>query len=450
MKFPPALALLLVGACTWSNSLYQARAASAEALKAEREDRPGEAENAWGRAAVKAESAYARVPSGGKGAEALWLRGRALARGRDCVRASAALERSASLVRDTPWREPLLFELARCREALADRGAVALYEELAASRDTALRRTAQQRGGEALVREGRWSEALRLLGGLDGPRARANRAVALASLGRTDEALLEVWPLLSLSDTTVEYELLVETVAGQSSARTEELLTALAASPSATPERESRWLLAAARGALLTDPDAADRRLNRLIALPNSAAVRAGGLLAADRVVGRADSPVGLRVRLDSLARFADEGLPRMRAEELRRIARSLLDEERDTPAGAPRGDLVLFALAEVARDSLAAPRLSGWLLARIERDWPQSPYLAKTLLARLPLAPDSADVLRARLSALPPNPYLAYLRGEQNAAFVQLEDSLRAFGLERARAGTGRRTRPVGAPDRP
>ena len=67
MKALRALALLLIGACSWSNSLYQARAVSAEALKAEREDRPGDAANAWGRAAFKAESAYVRSPAGAGG-----------------------------------------------------------------------------------------------------------------------------------------------------------------------------------------------------------------------------------------------------------------------------------------------------------------------------------------------------------------------------------------------
>ena len=449
MKALCAVALLLIGACSWSNSLYQARAVSAEALKAEREDRPGDAANAWGRAAFKAESAYVRSPAGAGAAEALWLQGRALARGRDCVRASAALERSALIERNARWREPLLLELARCRETLQDQGAIALFEQLALSSDTALKRVARRRVADALMRDRRWAEALPLLREFDEPQFRANRAVALAALGQTEEALAEVRPLLASADTALDFAPLVERLATQHSMRTEELLAALSASPSSTPERESRWLLAAVRGALLTDPVAADRRLALLIALPSNVSVRAGELLAADRLVSRAESPSGLLVRLDSLAHFAEEGLTRLRADDLRRTAKSLLEEERATPAGAPRGDLVLFALAVVARDSLVAPVLASWLFARIERDWPQSPYRAKALLARLSLTPDSAASLRGRLLALPPNPYVDYLRGEQAAGFVQLEDSLRAFGLERARAATGRRTRLGDTPDR-
>lgn len=449
MRALQAVALILIGACSWSNSLYQARAVSAEALKAEREDRPGDADNAWGRAAFKAESAYVRSPAGTRAAEALWLQGRALARGRDCVRASAALERSALIEPNSPWREPLLFELARCREALQDQGAIALFEQLALSRDTTLQRMARRRVADALMRDRRWAEALPLLREFDEPQVRANRAVALVALGQTDEALAEVQPLLASADTALDFAPLVEMLATQRSVRTEELLAALSARPSSTPEQRARWLLSAVRGALLTDPAAVDRRLALLIALPSNAAVRAGQLLAAERMVSRAGSPAGLLVQLDSLTQVAEEGLTRLRADELRRTAASLLEEERSTPAGAPRGDLVLFALAEVARDSLVAPMLASWLFARIERDWPQSPYRAKALLARLPLAPDSAASLRGRLLALPPNPYVEYLRGQQSAGFVQLEDSLRAFGLERARAATGRRTRSSDAPDR-
>lgn len=451
MKRVAAGTLLLVGACSWSNSLYQARAASAEALKAEREERPGDAQTAWGRAATKAESAYARGPASAKAAEALWLQGRAQARGGDCVRASVALERSALLRRNTSWREPLLFELARCREALQDRGAVALFEQLASSRDTALRRVAQRRAGDALIRDGQWEEALAMLRNVEEPRVRLNRAIALAALGRDEASLAELRPLLTSSDTTLDYTSVLEMIAARSTARSDELLQLLAAGPLVSPDRESRWLLAAVRGSLRNDPEAADLRLGRLLALPSNLAVRSGALLAADRIVARAVSPADLRLRLDSLSRVADEGLARSRAQELRRIAVPLLAEERATAPGVPRGDLVLFALGEIARDSLAAPQLAAWLFARIERDWPESPYRAKSLLARLPLLPDSGEVLRSRLAALPPNPYLAYLRGQQDAAFVRLEDSLRAYVLERARAASGRKPVSSGdAPDRP
>ncbi|MEP6591075.1 MAG: hypothetical protein ABJC19_07820 [Gemmatimonadota bacterium] len=443
MRLRLAPLLLGVAACTWSNSLYQARAVSAEALKAEREGRPGDAENAWGRAAFKAESAYVRSPEGGKAAEALWLQGRALARGRDCVRASAALERSALLLPNAPWDEALTFELARCREALQDGGAVALFLRLTQSRDTTIRQIAQRRAGLALIREGRWQEALTLLHGVEGSQERLNRAVALASLGRLDEAVAEFAPLASSTDSTLDFAPLVTAFARQGDPRTDSILACLGETRGVPAERGARLLLAAAQGAIGHAPEAVDRRLHRLLREPSSPSVRTGELLLADRVVGRANSPADLLLRLDSLKAFAEEGLPFIRANELRRIGGELVTEESATAAGSARGDLVLFSLAEVARDSLAAPTLASSLFARIERDWPRSDYLAKSLMARLPLAPDSAPALRARLAALPPNPYLAYLRGEQDSGFVRLEDSLLAYTRERVQAASGRRARP-------
>jgi hypothetical protein len=440
VKVPVVLLCCLAAACSWSNSLYQARAVSAEALRYEREESPGEAENAWGRAAVKAESAYARGPEGAEGAEALWLGGRAYARSRDCVRATKALEASLVQMSNAAWREPLLYELARCRDALQDPGAAALYVQLAMSSDTAMRHKAQRLAGAALVRNRQWEEALHQLQDVEGPQARVSRAVALAALGRTEAAVAEVRPLLITADTTLDFTPLVEIVASQSSARADSLLIALYASPLRTADLETRWLLAAVQGELRHNPANADLRLAQLLSHPSNPSVRTGQVLAADRMVARSESPNGLLSRLDSLSGVADEGLPQLRAAELRRIGNALFEEERATSTGAPRGDLTLFALAEVARDSLNAAQLSAWLFARLEHDWPQSAYLPKSLLARMPLLPDSVEALQARLMALPPNPYLAYLHGAQDEHFIRLEDSMRVFNVERALAATGRR----------
>ena len=90
-----ALVVMLASAsCTWSNSLYHARRLSNEAITLENTDRPFEAGNVWARAAVKADSAYARNPQGEHGAEALWLRGRGRARAGDCGAGLPSLERA--------------------------------------------------------------------------------------------------------------------------------------------------------------------------------------------------------------------------------------------------------------------------------------------------------------------------------------------------------------------
>ena len=80
------------------------------------------------------------------------------------------------------------------------------------------------------------------------------------------------------------------------------------------------------------------------------------------------------------------------------------------------------------ARDSLHAPRLGAELFARVERGWPTSPYVPKSMLARIWLQPDSAEAIRARVATHQGSPYLAYLRGMDDSVYRQLEDSLAKF----------------------
>ncbi|MGH7592434.1 MAG: hypothetical protein ACRELE_01070, partial [Gemmatimonadales bacterium] len=97
------------------------------------------------------------------------------------------------------------------------------------------------------------------------------------------------------------------------------------------------------------------------------------------------------------------------------------------TSAGAPAGDLTVFALAEFARDSFADQRLASSLFARLERDWAQSEYLPKALLARASLDADSATALLERAQRDTGNPYVAAANGDRGgqARVAQLEDSL-------------------------
>ena len=89
-----------------------------------------------------------------------------------------------------------------------------------------------------------------------------------------------------------------------------------------------------------------------------------------------------------------------------------------------------MFALAGLANDSLNAPRLGGWFLARVEQQWPASLYLAKALMARAAVEPDSADAILARVRRLGSNPYVAAANGDVAGMVrvTQLEDSLGRF----------------------
>jgi hypothetical protein len=146
----------------------------------------------------------------------------------------------------------------------------------------------------------------------------------------------------------------------------------------------------------------------------------------------RPTTPAALRGPVDSISAIdlADGGIVAGRLGDLVRFARQLLSKNDSTAAGAPRGDLTMFALGELARDSVGSPRLGGWFFARLERDWPQSPYVGKALIARIPLEPDSADALLARVRALTSNPYVTTAAGDAagRGQLPRLEDSLSRF----------------------
>jgi hypothetical protein len=285
------------------------------------------------------------------------------------------------------------------------------------------------------VQGGRWAEALTLLGGEDTATARIDRAVALAALDRTDDALLEVEPLLARADSGVAWGPLVQLLAQQDSEDADRFLTRLLAQPTASDARRATWLLAGIQGAIAHDPTVAERRFEALVRLPPSVAVGEGRLLIAEHRVAQAASIDGLRSALEALGTLAEGGgLAALRIGDLRRLGSRMVREHDSLTAGVGTGDLMLFALAEEARDSLEAPVLAGSLLQRLEREWPASPYLPKSLMVRMALAPDSAETLRTRLQQFGSSPYLGYTRGERDPRFAVLEDSLASFLTARAR----------------
>ncbi|MBL0177842.1 MAG: hypothetical protein IPP98_01785 [Gemmatimonadetes bacterium] len=428
--------VVLLSGCTWSNSLYQARRLAAEGEAAARNGQAFEAQRAWDLAGVKADSAYARAHGVGRGAaEALWVRGRSEARRPDCPAAIATLDQALIALPNAPWREGLLLELGRCRAAMGDPSAGAHFAELLQSRDPARRREAHLRAGHLAVQEQRWNEALTLLAGEDTASARVDRAVALSALGRTDEALQVVAPLLLVADSTVAWEPLVRHFAAHSTADADRFLERLSAQPTANDVRRSAWLFAAIDAGLPVDPVAAERHFQSLVRLPASRSVNEGRLRIAEYRVGQATSMRGLQSALDALGNLGTgSGLAAARIAELQRIGGQMVAEHDSLVVGKGAGDLTLFALAEVARDSLRAPALASSLWWQLEQGWPASPFVPKALMARMAIVPDSTEALRGRLVAMTASPYLAFARGENDPRFVQLEDSLGDFITARAR----------------
>jgi hypothetical protein len=415
--------------------LYQARQNTRDAVRAERDKRPGEAAQLWGTVVVKAESAYARSPRGARGAEALWLAGNASAHTNNCARAASYLERSLFSGPNAPWTEQLLLELGRCEEAIQGPTAASVYGMLLArATNPEVRRQARLRRGRVLVQQGHWAEGAAVLEGDDTLPARLDRAMARAQLGRTDQALVDLAPPLAAADTSIRWINYVDVFAAHNSAAADRLLVNLFAFPNVGDEQRSAWLLAAVQSAMAFDPAAADRRLSQLVTRPPGHAMSEGKLIRIQRQIVGATTIPRLRLLLDSLRHAAElpEGsLEATRASAMERNGQRLVSGNDSTRAGAPVGDLAMFALAEFARDSFASPRLAGWLFSRLERDWPQSPYLPKALLARAALEPDSAATLLARVQLrYSASPYVAAANGNRGgqARVVQLEDSLGKF----------------------
>ncbi len=430
------LVVVLLSGCTWSNSLYQARRLAAEGDAAARRGEPFEAQRAWDLAGVKADSAYARAHGVGRGAaEALWVRGRSEARRPDCGAAIATLDEALIAFPDAPWREAVLLELGRCRMAMGDLTAVAHFAALLESRDPARRREAHLRAGHLAVQEQRWADAITLLAGEDTASARVDRAVALSGLGRTDEALQSVVPLLGAADSTLAWEPLVRLLATRNTADADRFLALLSAQPTANDARRSAWLVAAIDAGLPVDPVAAERHFEALVRLPASRFVNEGRLRIAEYRVGQAMSMRGLRSALDALGGLgAGGGLAAARITELQRIGGQMVAEHDSLTPGQGTGDLTLFALAEVARDSLRAPALASSLWLQLEQGWPASPFVPKAMMARMASLSDSAETLRGRLLTMTTSPYLAFARGENDPRFAPLEDSLSTFITARAR----------------
>jgi hypothetical protein len=425
------LALLLLAGCTWSNSRYQARSLSGAAARAERGGRAADADGLWNQAAVKAESALARSPHGMKGAESRWLLGRALARARDCDRGRPYLENALSDAPRAKWSEALQLELARCVETVDTVRAAALFGALRQSRDAATRREAREHAGRDLVATGQPAAALEMLTGVESPTARLDRAVALAQLDRPDSAFAEVAPLLELPTVTPEWDRLLAVLASGHGDAVDRLLAQLALMPNQAPQELNEWRLAALRGTRLDDTTAFSRRLALLLSgRPGQALVR-GRVIAAERTVARSrDLATLVRLR-DSLSRVSAPTGDLIAGQQWTRLTflvGRIVDEQAAVPAGAPTGDMVTFAHAELARDSLHAAQLSTTLFAAIEHGWPTSPFVPKAILARVWAQPDSAEALRLRAAGFTGSPYLAYLRGSDDSSYHQLEDSLGAF----------------------
>jgi hypothetical protein len=201
----------------------------------------------------------------------------------------------------------------------------------------------------------------------------------------------------------------------------------------ATDTVKHRWDLATAQVMMSHDSAVATMMLERILEGPRTPSAMPARMILADQLIAHAEDDTtffAALARIEEFGRadpamlFTVQGLTswgeRMRAD---------LDT---IPTGAPEGDLMLLYHATVARDTLKAPRLASWLLQRLERDWPESPYVPKALLTRMVLEPDSLEALRRRLVMHTDSPYLAFVNGRDDPRFAELEWNLDFYLGER------------------
>ena len=424
------LALLpTLGACAYFNGIYNAREAERSGAKLLRSGKEAEAAAQYGVAAAKAESVLARYPKSRWRGDALLIAGRGAAYSNQCDRAIARLtEYLASRGLAPERRAEAQLPLGRCFVA-KDRylDALGLLDPLSRSADKQIAPQAAIWAARAAIALGRDDDALRYLASVDAGSAQWE--LALSSLGRRDYARAE--SLLTLRARRGDYR--------------DDLLPALRELWRAGDRGKVRSVVLAFDGSRA--PAATKARVHLALAdlMIDSAAdslarlhlLRAQRLAADSALDAEAASRLTL-LALHDLSSLADVQSQLARARPAARgtaIHRRLEDNLLLLEVLQGRTDYTgssLFLAAEVARDSLRAPKLALTLLQRLLHSMPNSLVAPKALLAAAELLPDSADAYRDRvIREYPGSGFAMALTGRDPSAlqsFRQTEELLRQF----------------------
>jgi len=424
--------LVVLGGCVYYNGMYNTNRLAKSARKAERENRPFEAQGYWGQVITRADSLVLRHPRSKYADQAAVLRGLALARLNQCQDAVEPLGR-LSLVRLSPdFTEEAALALGRCQLQLGDAGLADLaFTRVLNSSDSARRHEARFRHARALRMNGQYEEAVSLLRESPDPRAGEDLLLALAGAGRSDEALAFADSVLALHDSAFAWDSAIATIGRKDPHAASALVSRLADDPRASPELKARRLYDDAVRLASTDSAGAAARFQQATKIPGAteSAERARlRLLRTDLSSARTLQDLGHTS--DSLAALATRTTSAgVEAAALQLAVEQLRQLDDSAGPGVPQGDLRLFLGAESARDSIHAPRLAATLFRRLAEEWPTSPYAPKALLAAQRLDPEDPDGIHERLDSLyHDSPYLALMRGEDAPGYRRLEDSLQTF----------------------
>lgn len=443
--FLALLAVLLLGGCVYYNVMYNTKRLAGSARKAERDGRTFEASNLWGQVVTRAESLVARHPESKYVDEALVLKGLALSRLRQCQAAVTPLSRVTLLPEDSEVASEATLALGRCQLELGDPTvAEVMFARLADHEDPVLRREARLLRGRALRLSGRPEEAVAALEGVSHPQAGGERLLALAGARRRPEALALADSQLATQDTTARWDTTIAAVGRADPLTASGVVDRLIDRPGTVPQVRAMLLLDDGLRLASVDTARSQARLRQAAEQEGAGdfAERARLALIRHRL-SRVASVAELRPVLPELEqRVQSRSTAAAEAGQIRDQVSRVLAAGDSAAAGGAQADLRLFLAAEVARDSLAAPRLASSLFRTLVETMPESPYAPKAILAGTALDPawgESAVPLLEERYAL--SPYVAILRGEEPWGYRELEDSLQLFarglGL-RAAPGAG------------
>jgi tetratricopeptide (TPR) repeat protein len=458
MRWPAWLLVALLGGCVYYNGMYNANRLARSARKAEREGRTFDANNLWGQVATKAESVVVRHPRSKYADEAAVLRGLALARLGQCEQAFGPLGRATLLRGNSDLAEEALLTSGRCQVALGNVTAGdAAFSQLLESRNAERRSEAHFHHARALRSSGQYQEALAALDHTRDPRAAEERLLALAGSGRRAEALVVADSLVARGDTTKPWDSLLVTLGRQDPAAASNLVNRLRRLPNVSAESRARWLVEDGLRLLPSDTARAAARFREALEVGGSGEAASRASLQLIRMnLGQLSHPQELGGVAELLK--ASAGRYQIGSAALTQLGVTVAGVMAASSAGwqTPQGDLRLFLGAEAARDSLGALRLATSMFRRVVDEWPSSPYAPKAVLAAQQLDSTWSDSARALLEErYLDSPYLALIRGEDTAAYRQLEDSLAAFAARtaparRAAPGVRRAPPPRDEPDAP
>ncbi len=414
--------LLTVGGCAYYNGLYNAKAELRAGERLARQGRASEAGSHFGEAAAKAESVLVRFPRSRWRGEALGIAGRAAALGGDCAAARPRLDAALAVApRDAAVREPLFVAQGVCQVRDAHPlAALALLEPLAANGRAETRPVAALWAARAAIALGDATRARRILGPLDAGAAQWE--LAQASLASGQYAVAE--SLLTLraarGDARPDLVAMLRTLwlAGEREPF-ERLVGRYGASGAPSADRLALLMFAAD---LQMADGFDDRARAHLLAARRLAVDSVADAAAAARLTLLSLAPLS---HLEDVAAAVRRGAAAGRPSPLqRRLDDNLLLLEmlasRKDPSGAS-----LFLAAEIARDSLRAPRLAFQLFRRIDQQVQGALMAPRGLLSAAILEPDSAAVLRARLrERYPRSPWALTLDGGSPADLPAWEAS--------------------------